>query len=137
MTSELTLTERDASHLISEAVVPVAASGAVAVTNQPTGALATLMTVADEILYAGTVHPELRVALPFEVRFERGGCGYAAVVDDIGEYGVGETRSDALEDLRRTLQELYLSLEQDEGRLSSDLRHVWERLRAHLVRIRQ
>jgi hypothetical protein len=97
----------------------------------------TLMTVPDELLYAGSIHPDLRIISAFEVRFERVEGGHAAVVHELEEFGVGETRSDALEDLRKTLRELYLSLEQGESRLSGDLLSIWARLRSHVARIRQ
>ena len=96
---------------------------------------ATLTTVPDELLYAGSIHPELRTVKAFEVRFERAENGYAAVVHEIDEYGLGETRSEALEDLRKTLQELYISLERDEPKLSEDLLSVWTRLKQHIKRI--
>jgi predicted RNase H-like HicB family nuclease len=99
--------------------------------------IATLMPVPEELLYAGAIHPELRIVVAFEVRFERIEGGYAAVVRDLEEYGVGDTRSDALEDLRITLRELYLSLEQDQSRLSSDLLSIWGRLRSHVTRIQR
>ena len=82
----------------------------------------TLTTVPDELLYAGAIHPE---------------GGHAAVVHELEEFGLGETRSDALEDLRKTLRELYLSLEQDESRLSGDLLSIWARLKSHVARIRR
>jgi hypothetical protein len=97
----------------------------------------TLTTVPDELLYAGAIHPELRIVVAFEVRFERVEGGHAAVVHELEEFGLGETRSDALEDLRKTLRELYLSLEQDESRLSGDLLSIWARLKSHVARIRR
>lgn len=75
--------------------------------------------------------------MPFEVRFERTESGYAAVVQELDEYGLGATRAEALEDLGKTLQELYFSLERDESRLSSDLLAVWAGLKHHLARIPQ
>jgi hypothetical protein len=96
-----------------------------------------LMTVPDELLYAGSIHPDLRIIVAFEVHFERVECGHAAVVHELEEFGIGETRSDALEDLRKTLRELYLSLEQDQSRLSGDLLSTWARLKSHVARIRR
>jgi hypothetical protein len=128
-----TLTEKDASGL--ELPTAVSRSGVFHATQSTT--LATLITVSDELRYGGSIHPELRTVVPFDVRFERTQSGYAAVVHELEEYGLGDTRSEALEDLRKTLQELYLSLEQDKARLSEDLLSVWTRLKSHLIQIRR
>ncbi len=127
-----TITEDDASGF--EKFPTFAFSGAeVLQSNQET--MAVLTAVSDELLYAGSIHPELRTVEPFEVRFERVENGYAAVIRQIDEYGLGETRSEALEDLRKTLQELYISLERDESKLSGDLLSVWTQLKQHVRRI--
>ena len=93
-----------------------------------------LKTVSDKVLYAEPVHPDLRTVAPFEVCFETTEDGYAAVVQDLDEYGLGNTQAEALSDLGHTLQELYFSLERDQARLSSDLLSLWTRLRSHLQR---
>lgn len=77
----------------------------------------------------------MRTVIPFEVSFERTESAYAAVVEELDEYGIGTTRAEALEDLGKTLQELYFSLERDEARLSSDLLSVWTGLKHHVARI--
>jgi hypothetical protein len=129
-----TLTEKDASGFnLSNSVV----SSAEVFDTTQSSTLATLTTVPDRLLYAGAIHPGLRTVAPFDVRFERTESGYAAVVQELEEYGLGDTRSEALEDLRKTLQELYLSLERDESRLSGDLPSVWARLKSHVTRIRR
>ncbi|MGA3201361.1 MAG: hypothetical protein ABSF12_02580 [Bryobacteraceae bacterium] len=89
----------------------------------------------DKLLYSEPIHPGLRTIIPFEVRFERTENGIAAVVQELDEYGLGDTQADALEDLGKTLQELYLSLEADQSRLSGDLLSVWTRLKTHVKRI--
>jgi hypothetical protein len=97
--------------------------------------LPNIKTAPDKLFYAEALHPVLRTIVPFEVRFERTENGYAAVVHDLDEYGLGDTPDDALEDLGNTLQELYFSLERDESRLSGDLLSVWDRLKGHVTRI--
>ena len=87
----------------------------------------------DHISYAARVHPGLRTKKPFAVEFTRVDDGFTACVPELEEYGLGASRSEALDDLGRTLAELYFSLEQDVPRLSDDLRSVWENLQAHLV----
>jgi hypothetical protein len=117
-----TLTERNASGFNNPSNFAVSPAEVLDATQSK---LATLTTVSDELLYAGAIHPELRIVAPFDVRFERTKNGYAAVVHELEEYGLGDTRSEALEDLRKTLQELYLSLERDQVRLSGDLLSGW------------
>ena len=131
MIEVLTLPENDASGFLKPTFSESAnVGGAIKATT-----LATLTTVPDELLYAGAIHPELRIIAALEVRFERVESGYAAVVHELEEYGIGDTRSEALEDLRKTLRELYLSLEANESRLSGDLLSVWMRLKTHVKRI--
>jgi len=89
----------------------------------------------DQIQYGARLHPDLRIVIPFRVLFEKSATGVAAVVPEVSEYGVGASRSEALDDLGRTLAELYFSLERDEHRLSPDLASVRAKLTAHLVRI--
>lgn len=89
----------------------------------------------DKRYYADSIHPSLRTVIPLEVCFERTETGDAAVVQELDEYGLGTTQAEAVEDLGKTLQELYFSLERDEGRLSSDLLAVWAGSKRHLVRI--
>lgn len=127
-----TMTEDDASGFEKFATFAFSGAEVLQSTQEP---MAVLTTVPDELRYAGSIHPELRTVEPFEVRFERAENGYAAVIQEIDEYGLGETRSEALEDLRKTLQELYISLECDESKLSGDLLSVWTRLKQHVKRI--
>jgi hypothetical protein len=89
----------------------------------------------DKLFYTESIHPSLRTVVPFEVRFERTESGHAAVVDELNEYGLGTTRAEALEDVVKTLQELYFALERDEARLSNDLLSVWSGLKRHLTRL--
>lgn len=84
------------------------------------------------ISYAAKVHPRLRTERPFTVQFSREGQNFAACVEDLDEYGLGASRSEALDDLGRTLAELYFSLRRDAGRLSGDLQSVWNKLQSHL-----
>jgi len=135
MTEVLTLTEKNATGFSVHSTIAASRTDVIGATHSVP--IATLTTVPDQLLYAGAIHPELRTVAPFEVRFEPTGGGYAAVAHDLEEYGLGDTRSDALEDLRKTLQELYLALERDEARLAADLLSVWTRLKSHISRVRR
>ena len=87
--------------------------------------------VAAVLLYGATLHPSLRTLRPFHVSFEKSETGVAAFVQDFNEYGFGNTRSEALEDLRHTLAELYFTLEA-ESRFNTYLHrtHACNRLSA-------
>jgi hypothetical protein len=86
----------------------------------------------DHVSYAAKVHLGLRTIKPFLVQFSRTEDRFIASVADIEEYGVGGTRSEALDDLGHTLAELYFSLERDAARLSGDLQTVFRTLQTHL-----
>ena len=49
---------------------------------------------------------------------------------------MGASRSDALDDLRKTLVHLYFALESHESRLPSYLKAVWQGMQQFLVRTR-
>jgi len=86
----------------------------------------------DRISYAARVHPGLRTTKPFSVQFSKIEDGFTASVADIEEFGIGGTRSEALDDLGHTLAELYFSLDRDAARLSDDLLSVFGKLQMHL-----
>jgi hypothetical protein len=86
----------------------------------------------DIISYAAKVHPSLRTKKAFTVQFSRNDEGFSAYVAELEEYGLGVTRSEALDDLNHTLAELYFSLGNDAHRLSADLQTVWGKLQSHL-----
>jgi len=86
----------------------------------------------DRVSYAAKLHPRLRTVKPFLVQFSRTEDRFIASVSDIEEYGVGGTRSEALDDLGRTVAELYFSLERDAARLSEDLQSIFEKLQMHV-----
>jgi len=73
--------------------------------------------------------------MPFEVVFQASGSGVSAVVPELNEYGFGVDRPEALEDLRKTLAELYFCLESQAERLSSDLANIWDHMKRRVVRI--
>ncbi len=71
----------------------------------------------------------LRITAPIEVirRIEGGECVVEA--PEINEFGFGTTLSAAIIDLQRAIAELYLTLEEEEHRLGSDLKSTWDMLR--------
>lgn len=56
---------------------------------------------------------------------------------ELNEFGFGESIPAAIEDLQRTIAELYFTLEQEQERLGPDLQDLWSVLRQKVVRIVQ
>ena len=73
-------------------------------------------------------HPGLRLRNPIAVSLEDDGAQVIAAAYDLDLFGYGETESDALDDLRRTTVDHYLTLRENEGALSSLPRQVWDYL---------
>ena len=89
----------------------------------------------DELLFAPLVDARLKVHTPFAVRIINSGDGVSAHAAEIQEFGYGTNRGEALDDLARTIAELYFSLDSERGRLSSDLDGVLKSLEQHITRV--
>jgi len=74
-----------------------------------------------------------RVIKPIEVQIEGHEGGVVASWPQIEEFGTGVSVSYAVEDLGRTVAELYRTLHLDQGRLGPDLQDVWEKLQEFVV----
>lgn len=86
-------------------------------------------------LELGTLrHPALRVVDAFGVVFAMEDGSAHAHAEEIDEFGFGESYSEALVDLQRTIAELYLTLEEDQERLGPDLARVWSVLQTKVRR---
>jgi hypothetical protein len=73
-------------------------------------------------------HSGLRLRNPIAVSLEDDGTQVIASAYDLDLFGYGETERDALDDLRRTTVDLYLTLRENEGALSSLPQQIWEYL---------
>lgn len=71
----------------------------------------------------------LRVLTPFEVQFTVEGSHHIAEAISINEFGFGESRAEAVLDLRRAITALYFALKANQSRLGPDLREAWAKLR--------
>src|SRR5438128_4654415 len=60
--------------------------------------------------FAGFVHPALRLQKPFSVTLHHDGGRVIAELTSIGEFGIGVSVGEAVDDLGKTLGELYFSL---------------------------
>ena len=72
----------------------------------------------------------IKKALPVEV--ERSGDSVVAVAVNFQEFGCGTNFSEALDDLAKTLTELFLSLDENSDRLGDDLQQLRVKLNEHL-----
>ncbi len=83
-----------------------------------------------EKMLLGTLRDRrFRVISPIRIRLSGDRKQYVAEAPEFEEFGVGETFSEALGDLQRTLVELYLTLESERDRLGGDLPQLLGRLR--------
>ena len=88
------------------------------------------------LLVGHLLTPALRVAVPFLVTFEHDEGNVVASAPVFNEFGFGLDRNEALRDLQRAIEELYLELEERQDRLGPDLAATWDALRKHLLRRR-
>jgi hypothetical protein len=81
--------------------------------------------VPDQILLGSLRDGRLKVRSPIKVRFATEGKHTIAEAMEINEFGFGENISEAIADLQHTIAELYLTLEEEQDRLGTDLQGVW------------
>jgi hypothetical protein len=89
-------------------------------------------TTDEKVLFAPNIDGRLKITEPFVVTVQRHEGVVVAYVPEIEEFGYGSNSSEALQDLGKTLSELYFSLKENTDRLSADLRSVWLKLNAHI-----
>ena len=89
----------------------------------------------DELLFAPAIDARLKVHTPFHVRIVPSGGGVSAHAPEIEEFGYGTNRGEALDDLGKTIAELYFSLASERERLSPDLYGVLKSLEEHITRV--
>ena len=72
--------------------------------------------------------PPLKLSSPIAVSLEDDGVQIIAAAYDLDVFGYGETEGEALDDLRRTITDLYFALKDDVRALGPMPRRVWEYL---------
>lgn len=87
------------------------------------------------IRLAAILDARLKVTKPFIVEVDRTGAQVTARAQEIEEFGIGPHTGDALEDLGKTIAELYFTLEQRAEDLGPDLRRVRAVLHQHLHQV--
>lgn len=76
----------------------------------------------------------LRLLQPLEVIITKEENQIAAEAEELNEFGYGDSSTEAVADLQRTIAELYFTLDETQGRLGKGLQEVWQTLRAKIVR---
>ena len=76
----------------------------------------------------------LQVTNPITISTSREGVHYVLEATDLNEFGFGTNPSEAIIDLQDAIAQLYLSLEEDQNRLGTDLAAVWSSLKSHIVK---
>ena len=88
-----------------------------------------LVQATPNLFHIGTLLDDrLRLRMPIEVVMEQEGDWYIVKCEYAGEFGYGLSPLAAVDDLRLTLSELYWTLEEEQERLSPNLRDVRKRL---------
>jgi hypothetical protein len=86
------------------------------------------------VLFAALGHPQLRLLKAVPVEISRRGGQFYARFKTADEFGVGASMSAALEDLGKTLSELFLVLDEEQERLGSDLVQLRAKLSRYIAR---
>jgi len=81
------------------------------------------------ILLYSLRHPRLRLKEPLAVLLERDDGQVIAQSYDLDLFGYGDTESEALEDLRQTVADLYYELKESAGKLGPLPEKVWDYLK--------
>jgi len=84
------------------------------------------------ILLYSLRHPDLRLVEPLSVSLEYDGEQVIAYAPDLDLFGYGDTESEALDDLRRTVADLYYALQEERESLGPMPARVWGYL-AHII----
>ena len=96
---------------------------------------ASLESAPTRILLGTLGDGRLRVRSPFTVLLTTENEDYIAEVVELSEFGFGKNPSEAIADIRRAIAELYFTLEQEQGRLGTDLIAVWDALRGQVEKV--
>ena len=84
------------------------------------------------ILLYSLRHPHLRLVEPLSVSLEYDGEQVITYAPDLDLFGYGDTESEALDDLRRTVADLYYTLQEEREFLGPMPAQVWGYL-AHTI----
>jgi hypothetical protein len=94
------------------------------------------LRVPDHLQLGSLNDRRFRVLSPLTVQLSRDKDSVTAEAQEIGEFGVGKTTTEAILDLQVTVVELYATLEAEQDRLGRDLLEVWSILKQKIARER-
>lgn len=85
------------------------------------------------LLFGAILHPQIRVVKPLPVDIVSQKDGFVARFKTADEFGTGATVSLALEDLAKTVAELYIQLNEQSEKLGPDLKDLQNKLGRYLA----
>lgn len=90
--------------------------------------LAPLSATPSHLLLGNLNHPTLRLRHPLNLLIEREDQWIIATYPELDEFGYGAHLTEAVEDFRQSVIELYLTLKAEHEYLGPDLQRVWQSL---------
>ncbi len=94
--------------------------------------MASPLFMPDVILIGSLRDRRLKIKKPIKVSFSQSGNTVIAEAEEFNEFGFGNNKTEALNDLQRTVIELFLTLEEDENRIGKDLQFLREKLHNYI-----
>ena len=92
-------------------------------------------TLPSTMLLAALRDPRLRLTAPLTVTFERENNDIVAYCEELEEFGFGVHLTEAIEDLQATIAELYFTLKEENDKLGSNLKRIWQSLRQKIKEV--
>jgi len=92
-------------------------------------------TLPSNMLLGALRDPRLRLMMPLTVTFERENGDIVAYCEELEEFGFGTHLTEAIEDLQATIAELYFTLKEENDRLGSNLKRIWDSLRQKIKEV--
>jgi len=86
------------------------------------------LTLPSTMLLGALRDPRLRLIAPLTITFERENDDIVAYCEELEEFGFGTHLTEAIVDLQLAIAELYFTLKEENNRLGSDLRRLWDSL---------
>ena len=93
------------------------------------------LVVPETMLLGALRDPRLRLIEPFTITFERENNDIVAYCEELEEFGFGTHLTEAIEDLQATTAELYFTLKEENDRLGSNLKRIWDSLRLKIKEV--
>ena len=80
-------------------------------------------------------NPRLHLIAPLTITFEREDSNIVAYCEELEEFGYGTHLTEAIADLQTTIAELYFTLKEENNKLGSNLRRIWDSLRQKIEEV--